>query len=236
MKPSFFIKVTQGTKGSGAAKRIAEELSKRVGKKIWRSTKTIPNKEAIKYGPGVDKLTQYKWFKDQGLSTLEYTTEKATVLEWLKKEQTVFGRKLLNGSCGQGIVVIENEGAYENCPVFTLYKKKKREFRVHLFRGILVAIVEKKRRKEWDGKSDAKIRNLENGYVFCQTDPATLPKGIQELATKASKVTSSDFAGVDIGYNEKLDELFVIEVNSSPGVEGTNVERYCDVILKEMQK
>lgn len=234
MKP-FFIKLTPGTQKSGAAKRIAQELTTRVGKKIWRSLKDIPGKEAIKYGPGVDKLTQYQWFKDQGLSTLDFTVAKGAVLEWLANGNVVFGRKLLNGSCGAGIVVMENADAFESCPVYTLYKKKKREFRVHIFRGNIVAIVEKKRRKEWDGKTDAKIRNLENGYVFCQTDEATLPKDIHDLALKASKVTKSDFAGVDVGYNEKLDELFVIEVNSSPGVEGTNVERYCDAILKEMK-
>ena len=56
--------------------------------------------------------------------------------------------------------------------------------------------------------------------------------GIRELALAASKVTNSDFRGVDIGFNEKLNELFVIEVNSAPGIQGTNVDRYIEAICK----
>jgi D-alanine-D-alanine ligase-like ATP-grasp enzyme len=37
---------------------------------------------------------------------------------------------------------------------------------------------------------------------------------------------------VDIGYNAKKDELFVIEVNSAPGIEGTNVEKYLEAMVQ----
>jgi glutathione synthase/RimK-type ligase-like ATP-grasp enzyme len=65
--------------------------------------------------------------------------------------------------------------------------------------------------------------------VFC-SDNVVEPEGIRELALKAAKVTNSDFKGVDIGFNEKLNELFVIEVNSAPGIEGSNINRYIEVI------
>ena len=65
--------------------------------------------------------------------------------------------------------------------------------------------------------------------MFC-SDNVIEPAGIRELALKASKVTNSDFKGVDIGFNEKLNELFVIEVNSCPGIAGSNIDRYIEVI------
>ena len=77
---------------------------------------------------------------------------------------------------------------------------------------------------------DTRIRNSANGYVFCR-DVLDPPEGLRELALKASHVTQSDFKGVDIGYNEKLDQLFVIEVNSAPGIEGSNVTDYVNTIL-----
>jgi D-alanine-D-alanine ligase-like ATP-grasp enzyme len=52
------------------------------------------------------------------------------------------------------------------------------------------------------------------------------------VALAAAKVSPSDFRGVDIGYNEKKDELFVIEVNSAPGIEGSNVNKYLDAMVQ----
>jgi glutathione synthase/RimK-type ligase-like ATP-grasp enzyme len=191
----------------------------------------------FKYGDLVDKLAQYKWFQQQGLSALEFTTDPIVAVGWKDDGHTVFGRKLLNASCGDGIVVF-NQGEQPQilatpCPVYTKYKPKKREFRVHVFKDKVVTIVEKRRKTDWNGdKSDTKIRNLANGYIFCQEVELTdvLRKRIEEMALKASKVCSSDFRGVDIGYNQKNDDVFVIEVNSAPGIEGSNVGKYVEAM------
>jgi glutathione synthase/RimK-type ligase-like ATP-grasp enzyme len=114
-------------------------------------------------------------------------------------------------------------------PVYTQYKKKKREFRVHVFEDKVVSVLEKRKKKGFDGV-DHKVRNTANGYVFCRENVVE-PEGIRELALKASKVTASLFKGVDIGYNEKLNQLFVIEVNSAPGCQGTTVQEYVKAIV-----
>lgn len=232
MMQKLYIKTTQGTKGSQSAKRLAQELTTRLGYKVWRSTKVFPKKQALSYGAGVDKITQYKWFEANGVPALEYTTSKEVATNWLLDNQTVIGRKLIQASCGKGIIILDGhtpETVDTNCPVYTLYKKKKREFRVHVFADKVVRVVEKKIRKGWNGPRDAKIRNLANGFVFCSCEDE--PAGIRELAIKAAGVVASDFAGVDIGYNEKKGELFVIEVNSAPGMEGTNITAYANAIL-----
>jgi len=124
-------------------------------------------------------------------------------------------------------------GIIPEVPVYTKYAKKKREFRVHVFKGQVVAVVEKKRKAGWEGQRDTKIRNLANGYVFVQ-NVQNEPEGVRELAIRASKVSNSDFAGVDIGYNEQKDQLFVIEVNSAPGITGSNIGAYVETIYAQV--
>lgn len=210
-----------------------------MGYRVLRTAKKSVRRTQLLYGQGVDKITQYAWFEVQGIPALEFTGNENIVLQWLEEGHTVFGRKLLNSSCGKGIVVLDSP-ATEEAPlnptgiqVYTKYKKKKREFRVHVFKDLVVAVVEKRRRAGWEGTQDTKIRNLANGYVFCQ-DVVNEPPGLRELAIKAAQVSPSDFRGVDIGYNEKKDELFCIEVNSAPGVVGSNIGKYLEAIVSHV--
>lgn len=230
--PKVYI---NGGMKSASAKRVAVALREKLGYKVVRTNKILVKRKALKYGQGVDKLTQYKWFQAQGLPSLEFTTDPAQVKAWIDNDKTVFGRSLLNASCGKGIHVLDmmdHWDGFVQCPVYTLYKKKKREFRVHVFKDKVVRVVEKKLRSNWNGPRESKIRNLANGFVFCSCNSE--PDGLRELAIKAGGVVSSDFKGVDIGFNEKSNQLFVIEVNSAPGIEGSNVEAYTNIILKDI--
>jgi glutathione synthase/RimK-type ligase-like ATP-grasp enzyme len=233
MKKPALLTTKSGLK-SASLKAIALGLSTHFKRKVWRTTKPSLKRQQFKYGQSVDKLTQYKWFQDNEIPALEFTDNSDVASDWLKAGHVVFGRKYLNASCGKGIVVMEpNEAGYHPaavCPVYTKYKKKKREFRVHVFKDQVVAVTEKKRRKEFDGERDTKIRNLANGYVFVQ-QVQDEPDGLRELALRAAKVSTSDFRGVDVGYNKLKDELFIIEVNSAPGIQGTNLNKYLEAII-----
>ncbi len=227
---------TESTKGSLSLKELANALTTRLGYKVWRTTKVKPKRLGLKYGHSVDKLTQYKWFKEKGLSALEFTTDILQANLWVDADQTVFGRKYLNSSCGKGIVIFEKSSPnapyqIDYCPVYTLYKKKKREFRVHVYKNTVVSVVEKRKKKDWADQRDTKVRNLANGYIFCQ-EVTNEPEGLRELAIKAAAVSPSDFRGVDIGYNEKNNDLFIIEVNSAPGIQGSNLNKYVQGIIQ----
>ena len=228
-KKKLSLLCTKPSLGSLSLKEIAKGLSAALGYKVFRTTKPSMLRPQFQYGAGVDKLTQYKWFKEQGIPALDFTTAKEQVDDWRKTGQTVFGRLFLNASCGKGIVVFTEGIPWQPCPVYTLYKKKKREFRVHVFKDQVVTVVEKKRRKGFEGEQDTKIRNLANGYVFVQ-NVENEPEGLRALAIKAAAISPSHFRGVDIGYNEKNNELFVIEVNSAPGIQGSNIGKYLEVI------
>jgi hypothetical protein len=222
---------TNGMK-SGSLRRVAEGLSIALGYKVWRTTNIRHDRKQFLYGDQVNKLAQYKWFKQQGLSSLEFTTDKNVVKNWLDNECVVFGRQTLNGSEGKGIIILEGNVAIPTCPVYTKYLPKKREFRVHIFKNTVVGIVEKRLKSGWTGPKNTKVRNTKNGYVFCQDLELSEQhrERINTLALAASKVCGSDFRGVDVGFNEKHDNFFLIEVNSAPGIEGTNVDKYVQVM------
>lgn len=215
---------------SQSLKRIAQALSARVGYKVLRTKRFNPRRTQYAYGNLIDKCSQYRWFSANDISCPEYTFNRSTATDWISNGFVVFCRTLTRASEGKGIVVAETVDQLVAAPVYTKYTKKKREFRVHIFKDKVVQVVEKRKRSGWDSDRDTRIRNTANGYVFCRTVD-NIPSGLQELALRASKVTDSDFRGVDIGYNEKKDQLFVIEVNSAPGVEGSNVTDYVNTIV-----
>lgn len=228
-KPSLLC--TKKGLRSKSLREIALGLSAMLGKRIWRTTKPSLIRQQFRYGQSVNKLSQYQWFTENNIPALEFTTEMNEAVKWCEDGYTVFGRKYLNASCGKGILVFETPDDVEHCPVYTKYKKKKREFRVHVFKDQVVSVVEKKRKKEFEGERDTKIRNVANGYVFVQQNVVE-PDGLRELAIRAADVSRSDFRGVDIGYNKLKDELFVIEVNSAPGIQGNNINRYLEAIVQ----
>ena len=213
---------------SGSLKRLAEGLSTKLGYKVFRSNVPKPGRKELRYGDIKGKIEQYEWFKEQNLGALTFSTNAQTAKEWAAAGIPVVCRTLTHASEGKGIVIAESPEQVVMAPVYTQYKKKKKEFRVHVFKDKVVHVLEKRRKTGIEIK-ESKIRNTANGYVFC-SENVEEPEGLRELALKASKVTQSDFKGVDIGYNEKKKELFVIEVNSAPGIEGTNVQRYVEVI------
>lgn len=215
---------------SGSLKRIAQGLTSRVGYKVLRTRFVNPRKIQYSYGNLIDKCSQYRWFTGNNIPCPEYTFERGAASDWIANGHVVFARTLTRASEGKGIVVAETVDQLVDAPVYTKYTKKKREFRVHIFKDKIVQVVEKRKRTGWAADRDTRIRNSANGYVFCR-DVSNIPSGLREMALRASLVTNSDFRGVDIGYNELKDQLFVIEVNSAPGVEGSNVDDYVNTIL-----
>lgn len=215
--------------GSNSLKALQEGLSTKLGYKVFRSKAAHPNRKNLVYGDCKDKIFQYNWFSENQVPALCFTTSQEEAKSWLADGETVVARCLTRASEGRGIVIMEQKSPWVVAPVYTLYRKKKREFRVHCYKNQVVQVLEKRKRKEFNGEVNTKIRNTSNGYVFC-SENVVEPDGIRELALKAAKVTNSDFKGVDIGFNEKLNELFVIEVNSCPGIQGTNVDRYIQAI------
>lgn len=149
-------------------------------------------------------------------------------------------RKLLSSHSGNGIVLHENGGDNElpSAPLYVAYKKKTHEYRVHFFKNSngtfeVIDVTQKKKRKDFEGEVNTKIRNHQNGWVYCR-------EGIEESADLRTQALNAALAcdiklgAVDLIYNQKENKCYVLEINSAPGIEGTSVTNYVNAILKDM--
>jgi len=168
----------------------------------------------------LNKLEQYQAFRSNGLSHPEWTERIQGAQYWLAEGHTVFARTLLNSHSGRGIVVFTGE---ERAPVYTKYVKKLKEFRIQVFQGRVIDVQEKRGRN--GAERNAQIRNLDNGYVYCR-EGIELPEGANELAIKAVEAVNYDWGAVDLIYNQRHNQLYVLEVNSAPGLTGTTLTSY----------
>ena len=134
-----------------------------------------PNRIHLVYGNQIGKIEQYNFFQQKEIPALEFTQSQQTAKEWASSGSTVVCRKLIHSSEGKGIIVAETPEEVVLAPVYTKYEKKKKEFRVHIFKDKVVQVLEKRRKKDYDGQADSKIRNTANGYVFCSGDVTIIP-------------------------------------------------------------
>jgi glutathione synthase/RimK-type ligase-like ATP-grasp enzyme len=234
--------------GSESAKALAEKLNalRITGKKKikrqalvlrWGNTDPIQTtrlgrvkelNSANAIALAKNKLATYKRFNMFGVDTVEYTTDKAVVLDWLRQDSVVYGRRTVTGYGGDGIVIITAEDdSIPSCPVYTKAILKAHEYRVHVFGGRVIDFTKKKRRSE--GSPSPYIKNFDNGWVFCRDD-VTLPERVAAQCIKAVQSLGLDFGACDVLYKERDDKVAVLEVNTAPGIEGTTLDRYVNVI------
>lgn len=215
---------------SRGAKALADTLSEQLGYKVYRvPAHRVRNRRAFVLHGGTDKLTQLKSFNSNEVDCPEHTTDINIARAWIGDGSNVMCRRLLRASEGRGIVVAETVDQLVPAPLYTKYVPKKEEYRVHVFDGEVISVQQKKKRKGFENERNTKIRNLANGYVFCR-DGINRPPGMCDLAVKATSALGYRIGAVDIAYNIKKDRLVVLEVNATPGMSGTTLEDYANVI------
>lgn len=245
--------------GSQSAKALATNLTNLLGLKVRRvrhdgTYKTKPRSLVINYGNSTtgsigslgrwlnfitssvragNKLNAFRAFQEASVPTPEWTTERDVAESWIGKGSTVVCRTVLNGHSGRGIVLADEVAKLVQAPLYTRYKKKRKEYRVHVFKGKVIDTAEKrKRRMEVRPVSfDGYIRNLANGWVFCR-DNIVKPADLDSSAIAACAALGLDFGAVDIIWNEKENKCYVLEVNTAPGLQGTTLERYTNAIYQ----
>lgn len=217
---------------SRSIKALAGALSTTLGYKVYRVTRDKVRKRTPFIFPnGTDKLTQLNTFNQHGINHPPYTTSRNQALSWLADGGVVMCRTLLRSSEGKGIVISETPEQLVRAPLYTLYLKKKKEFRVHVVQGKVIDVQEKRKKKDFEGTRETKIRNTANGYVFCR-DNLQVPEGLCELALRATQVLGYTVGAVDVSYNEKQNVLTVLEVNACPGLMGTTLDKYRNRIVE----
>lgn len=187
-----------------------------------------------------NKLSSFRYMIERGVRTVPFTTVRAEAEQWFDEgdySAKVVCRTIINGSSGRGIVIAKAKNELVDCGLYTLYIKKKWEYRVHVVLGEVVHIQQKRRlsteQLEERGIVDRckYIRNLKNGYIFSgeldhEGDVAMMTH-LCNQAYRSIAALDLDFGAVDILVTKDR-EVMVLEVNSAPGLEGTTLSKYVD--------
>lgn len=179
-----------------------------------------------------NKLLTFNTLKEQGFEHIpDFWTAPPSSSE--RGKSIILERHSLTGQSGSGIRVKRRDEALDAAPLYVRYIKKSREFRVHVFRGQVVAVQEKRRERDNDQTPDQKlIRNHANGWVFCVLDVQE-PSGLRDIAVDAIRKLDLDFGAVDMILSRD-NRLYVLEVNTRPGLESPTVlSAYADAIHQD---
>ena len=172
----------------------------------------------------VDKRLTFRAFKHHNVSHPDWTEDYNEAIAWINRGDTVLCRRTVHGHGGDGIVVATTVGELVDSPLYVKYKKKLKEFRVHVFKGQVIDLTEKRKRNHREN-INTQIRSAANGWVFCHQD-IVVPDGLLEESIKAVAALGLDFGGVDIIWNQHENKCYILEVNTAPGVEETTAVAY----------
>lgn len=223
---SKFAKALQGGLNDLNISSLRVSLQKGTQKKAL-------NRKVFFVTPGaLNKIDQFTRFAAAGISCPAFTTDPNGVDALGSK--CVFARTLINSTNGRGIVEFEVGQPVPRAPLYTAYIPKKAEYRVHVLNGKVVDVQQKRKKAGEDAAENrnTRIRNVSNGYVYCR-DNVHPPENINELAISAVAACGYVYGAVDIIYNEKKNQCYVLEVNSRPGLMGTTIQKYAQAV-KEM--
>lgn len=178
----------------------------------------------------LNKVQQFERFSANNVECPQYALTDRAAKELTCK--TLFARTLINSTNGRGIVEFERtQEVYPRAPLYTEYIPKKAEFRFHVFGDKVIDVQEKRKKRSFDADNrDTRVRNVNNGYVYCR-DGVSPPAGAADLAVRAVQALGYQYGAVDLVYNEKRNQSFVLEVNSRPGIINSTCDSYANAII-----
>ncbi len=179
-----------------------------------------------------NKLKAFQMFKQAEVSTPDFTTDKLVAQGWLQAGHKVVERHKLSGTNGEGIKVVKRGETLGYAPLYTRYQRKDHEYRVHVFKGQVIDVTEKRKRSGIE-KADPYVRNTVGGWVYCRTN-VNPPNSVKEQAIKAVQALGLDFGAVDVIENNG--NAYVLEVNTSPGLQGSTLTKYVNAIQGHMNE
>lgn len=235
-------------KTSEGAKLLAQKMTEISGKRISAGDPSYDHKNILwgnsripleNYQPAAaiaiakNKLSTLNKLRDAGVSIPEYTTSKVVAEGWVRAGIVTVARQILNGSEGHGIVVCRALPIVD-APLYVKLVEKDKEFRVHACNGVAIDLQEKRRRnnaRNADGsRPDGVIRNIDNNWVFCRNNIIE-PRGLREIGVNAVRALGLLFGAADIVHNTRNGSLYVLEVNTAPGLCDSTATKYAQAFL-----
>lgn len=174
--------------------------------------------------------------------TVLWTTDSKLAEEWVGSNARpdypfALARTELRGHSGSGIVPLhslEDLRKLKKGTLITKYQPKKSEWRLHLFKGKGVVFTQAKVRRQDMENPNWVVRNHENGFNYAHGEEYVrdVPKDVLAQAKLSFEASGLDFGAVDVIYNRGLNEAFVLEINSAPGLEGETLNVYTEQFLE----
>ncbi len=213
------------------AKAIQQGLQALTTERVLRTTKQKPRSFVVTPN-SLNKIEQLQRFSNASISCPLFAISRSGARQL--GVNVLFARTRINSTNGRGIIEFNAEDEhYPPAPLYTEYIPKKSEYRVHVLNGEVIDIQQKKKKRGFESTRNTRIRNLNNGYVYCRDDIAP-PDGLANLAVSAVAALGYTYGAVDIIYNQKMDKCFVLEVNSRPGLSNTTLMFYAKAIIKQL--
>lgn len=185
----------------------------------------------------IDKKRTLTLLSSNGVPVPSFTFDQDQAEQWFEEKENaiVFCRTKTNSFQGKGIVIARSKSELVPAPLYTLRVPKKWEYRVHAFHDKIVCIQQKKRlspeklAERGIEESDGLIRSWDNGYIFSkelahQMDSQVI-QDLTRYSIEAVRCLGLDFGAVDLMVTNK-GNVRVLEVNTSPGIEGSTVNSY----------
>lgn len=145
-----------------------------------------------------------------------------------------FARTTVTGRSGQGIIIFNpSTDPIPEAPLYTKFIPKTREYRVHVMNGEVIDTQRKRRSTAVpDDQVNWKIRNHSNGFIFARNDGEEVPQDVLGQGVAAVEALGLDFGAVDVIYSAREDKVYVLEVNTAPGLTGTTLTNYAEAFRR----
>lgn len=187
-----------------------------------------------------NKFSTLDILKRAGDPVVEFTNNLEEARQWFaqpiygKKLNAVLCRTLTKANSGRGIVLAKTPEELVSAPLFTRYKPKSQEYRVHVWNGSMLDAQEKRRVNGFAEAEGANpyIRNHPNGWVFCREN-VDIPEDVEIAAIEAVAHLNLHFGAVDIGYHPEFG-VGIYEINTAPGIEGQTLMNYANRIRQHI--
>lgn len=179
-----------------------------------------------------NKVAAFNAMRLAEVKTVEYTTDRELALNWNRNE-VVYERETLTGHSGEGITVRLPREGIANAPLYTRgILGPRREWRVHVFEGVITYVQKKIRRNGYreDPSYREDVRNHHTGWVYSSNFQDAPPDQVLIQAHKAVSALGLNFGAVDL--ISKNTNAWVLEVNTAPGLTGTTLETYTHNIVE----
>jgi hypothetical protein len=180
----------------------------------------------------VSKIGTYQHLHQHGIPSVDWTYSAEEAAAWLSSGCVVYHRATDHGARGAGVTVLKPTDpapyAFPSGGFFTKRINAKREFRLYMVNGEVSTLLEKRRRTGSEG--NPYVRSHGNGYVFCREFRASVDMGaFQDTGARALQALGLDFGGLDVLLKED-GSIYVLEINSAPGITETALREFCQKI------